>query len=349
MIKFVGLLRVLFTGHRFSNYGSQVYIVAEEEGWEPTGKLKAMVADMFACVGQTGIIENAFQVERRSEESSYNRRMSQQRMWGTLLETQPATRKHNFDDIPDWESEAIPRGFKDRDTSMLHHASAKDASMDLKGIVGPTASPVWHSAAPLNGSAPYGDMHLASLCHQSGQWGEATDRWLGFLLKDPRVLVRNRKVLGETWYFPLSDAGSPAKYCWPAEVVRLGQQDFYTLKADAKLEELPFLHVTSLPKWEALELEWQSPLAVELRCPGCNAMGVLGMPIGKPMPLLRFAASKAFFDIPKTALLQLARYLGSPWDPADDLLTRVKMMVVHVLGPPCSNSVAQPMLGKQCL
>ena len=78
-------------------------------------------------------------------------------------------------------------------------------------------------------------------------------------------------------------------------------------------------------------------------------MGVLGMPIGKPMPLLRFAASKAFFDIPKTALLQLARYLGSPWDPADDLLTRVKKMVVHVLGPPCSNSVAQPMLGKQCL
>ena len=307
--------------------------MAEGQGWQNSAELREQVRNMFSTIGQTGIVENAFQAERGEEElSNYNRRMSHARRWSTLLERNPATSKYQYQDVPRWDCELIPRGFKDRDIADLFSTAAKQASMDLKTVVGKNLVPDWHSPSPLNEVGVHSDMHLASLCNRTGDWGEASNRWLGMLLKYKNMVVKCRRLYGDVWYFSLSDAGAPGKFCWPAEPIRLGKDIYYRLKPEPKLEELPFLHVYQLADWEAMEVQWQCPLALKVAHSSCKVAGVLAKPMGKASSLIRFAASRAFYDIPKTPLQQLAKHLGCVFEVTDDLLARVQKLVIHVLG-----------------
>ena len=290
---------------------------------------------MFSTIGQTGIVENAFQAERGEEElRNYNRRMSNARRWSTLLQRNPATTKYQFQDLPAWSCEPIPRGFKDRDMADLYATAARQASMDLKTVVGKAQTPEWHSPSPLGEVGVHSDLHLATLCNRLGDadWGEASNRWLGMLLKYKNMMVRCKRLYGDVWYFSLSDAGTPGKFCWPAEPIRLGREVYYRLKPEPKLDELPFLHVYKLADWQAMEVQWQCPLALRVAHGSSQIAGVLAKPMEKATSLIKFAASRAFYDIPKSPLQQLARHLGCVFQVTDDLLTRVNKLVTHVLG-----------------
>ena len=136
--------------------------MAEESGCQNSDELQEQVKSMFSTIGHTGIVENAFQAERGEEElSNYTRRMSHARRWSTLLERNPATTKYEYQDLPGWKCEPIPRGFKDRDMADLYATAARQASMDLKSVVGTNQTPEWHSPAPLNEVEVHSGLHLA--------------------------------------------------------------------------------------------------------------------------------------------------------------------------------------------
>ena len=84
----------------------------------------------------------------------------------------------------------------------------------------------------------------------------------------------------------------------------------------------PRRHACPPRRWEALRVAHGSS----------QIAGVLAKPMEKATSLIRFAASRAFYDIPKSPLQQLARHLGCVFQVTDDLLTRVNKLVTHVLG-----------------
>jgi len=93
--------------------------------------------------------------------------------------------------------------------------------------------------------------------------------------------------------------------------------------------------VYKLADWEAMEVQWQCPLALRVAHGSSQIAGVLAKPMEKATSLIKFAASRAFYDIPKTPLQQLAKHLGCAFQVTDDLLTRVQKLVTHVLGLAC--------------
>jgi len=189
--------------------------MAEEQGWQNSAELREQVRKMFSTIGQTGIVENAFQAERGEEElRNYNRRMSNARRWSTLLQRNPATTKYQYQDLPSWSCEPIPRGFKDRDMADLYATAARQASMELKTVVGKSLTPEWHSPSPLGEVGVHSDLHLATLCNRLGgsDWGEASNRWLGMLLKYKNMMVKCRRLYGDVWFFPSRMQGRLASF-----------------------------------------------------------------------------------------------------------------------------------------
>jgi hypothetical protein len=55
---------------------------------------------------------------------------------------------------------------------------------------------------------------------------------------------------------------------------------------------------------------------------------------GEPQPLLKFAASRAFFNLTKAALQKLGKHMGCEVLQTDTLLARLRRMILFELGPP---------------
>jgi hypothetical protein len=319
-----------------SDLPSQVFLVAESKGFKFDLELKEMIQNMFSAVGQTTIDENGFKVQRMAESSSSNRAMSNQRRWSSLITSGVATDPFRFRELPDFRDEVIPPGFSQRDMGSMYNSTMKNCSPEIRGVTGENRTPSWYSPAPRNESAVDADLDLWRQMDANNTWDAQGLQWLGCLLSGKSMLVRNVAVHGDRWLWPLADSGLSGKFSWPAQERVVDGVTYYTLAAKASIEESPFLHVLDYNQWEAVEVSWVSPLGLKVKHPDMNVrdFGPMAAARGKAQQLIKFAASKAFFNLTKAALQQLGKKMGCEILQGDTLLVRLRRMVLFELGPP---------------
>jgi len=314
----------------------QVFLLAESKGFKVDQELKEVAKNMFSAVGQTTIDENGFKVQRLAESSSSNRAMSNQRRWSSLVCPGVATDPFRFQELPGFRDEVIPPGFSQREMGCMYNSTMKNCSPEIKGVTGPSRTPPWYSPAPRNESSVDADLSLWRLMGASDTWDAQGLQWLGCLLSGKNMLVRNAAVHGDRWLWPLADSGLSGKFSWPAQENVVEGVTYYSLAAEAGVEKTPFLHVLDPGQWEAVEVSWVSPLGLKVRHPGLDAMwrGPMAAARGEPQPLLKFAASRAFFNLTKAALQKLGKHMGCEVLQTDTLLARLRRMILFELGPP---------------
>ena len=310
-------------------------MVSESKGFKFDLELKEMIQNMFSAVGQTTIDENGFKVQRLAESTSSNRAMSNQRRWSSLISSGIATDPFRFAELPDFRDEVTPPGFSQRDMGSMYKSTMKDCSPEIKGVAGPNRTPPWYSPAPRNESSMDADLSLWRQMEVHNQWDAQGLQWMGCLLSGKNMLVRNTAVHGDKWLWPLADSGLSAKYSWPAQETVVDGATYYTPAAKASIEETPFLHVLDLGQWEAVEVYWISPLGLKVRqgCAHAVVRGPMAVARGEPQALLKFAASRAFFNLTKAALEKLGKHMGCEVRPGDTLLARLRRMILFELGP----------------
>ena len=204
------------------------------------------------------------------------------------------------------------------------------------GCKGEKSVPEWYSPSPVQENATDARQDLLHKLEEQNAWDKAPQTLQGMLLNKGDMLVRCRKIYGETWFFSLADAGAPGKMCWPATCLSHQGKVYYTLKLDVEVEECPFLHVWNHKDWEAVAIEWLSPIALSIqhRYAPMPTQGPLAAPTGEVMPLIKHAALEAFWDFAKTPLVEVAKEIGAPHSAKDELMPRLYKIMHKVLVEP---------------
>ena len=269
---------------------TQVFLVAEAKGftWDP--ELKGVIQNLFSAVGQTGVDENGFKVQRAAESSSNNRSMSNQRRWSTLIDAGVASSLFRFAELPGHQDMVIPPGFCQRSMGAMFSCRVKDATPGLKEVANSARSPDWYSPAPRNEAAVDADVSLWRYMKKFGKWDTQGFQWMGSLLSGKNMLIRNIAEYGDVWFWPLADSGLSAKMGWPAQEVLLNNGVCYSLVPAPSPEQTPFLHVLALSTWEAIEVAWESPLCLKVKHPGASqhAFGPLARRLQEPQPIINY-------------------------------------------------------------
>ena len=296
--------------------------------------LRRVVLEIFSCIGQTAVDENGFKVQREAEHKSFNCTMSDSRRCSSSILSKVATTRFNYNEVPNWENEPIPAGFKTRDMKAMYRSKVSHCSGFLKEVVGTKQTPEWNSPAPSRECIPDSDLDLCRELQERDSWGEAGTLFVACLLSGKKSVVRNKVIHGDKWFLPLADSGHPTKFGWPLVKKNIGTITYWELQGRPSVVETPFLHVYRLDEWEACEFVWESALCRMTRH-GVRTQvgdGLVARLAGDALPLLKHSALQAFFDLSKTALLALCKELGCEVDPGDNLLQRLQRLIRFVLG-----------------
>lgn len=314
----------------------KIFRMAAAQGFEASDDLVSQVSSMFRTFGQSNIIELAVNSSRRAERASYTKRMADLRRWETLVSSSVSDGWFRYEQSKNWESEIVPRGlFNDKVHPAFFGSKVAEASMSFAPIVSSSPKPSWHSPAPKGEIQFAADLALCRKCQRSDMWHRAPKVWLGCLLPDGNFMVRRKRSSGcpGPWFISLGDAGVSGKIGWPVKTITFNNVTHFIPDPDAGPKDLIWIFIMDLGEWEAAELDWLSPLGlassfrrrVELR------EGMLARMVGAPDSLLKCAAKRAFFRLPRTALLQVAREAHCSVESSLPLFEILFTMVKEVL------------------
>jgi len=92
-------------------YCWQVFLVAEEEGWEPTPRLLSTALDPYRQVAGKEVVEDGFRILRAEEtqRSGPRKEISHKRCWRALMDSAVESDVHRYTAL-DWRRESCPRG-----------------------------------------------------------------------------------------------------------------------------------------------------------------------------------------------------------------------------------------------
>jgi hypothetical protein len=128
---------------------------------------------------------------------------------------------------------------------------------------------------------------------------------------------------------------------WPAKGTTYGKKFTVYCHADASKDDVQVRPVVSWDGWVARETEVKSPLGLAAAL-GKHApwppIGATALATGKPMPLLEFAARRAFGQL-KYVMLRKIAYVKLGMDTLPDNLAQLILaLVIKIIG--CSRAAA---------
>lgn len=303
-------------------------LVASKWVWTP--EIEMCVRDLFMTVAATKVVEDGWQKERHIETSHANRAISAGRAWMAPVYSQVLGKVHSFNEL-EHESQEVPRGAAGSLSRNVFHARTKDCSMpDARRIVGQSASTPWYSPSPLMSLATIADLEVYREARKTGRWADVSHAWLSILLWCDRGLLVCRTG-DPNMYLPTASLGGIAGMGWPVDRVDVAGHTYYRPKVDVEAEDLKFLHVWDLSEWSAMSVQWVGPVHLLAAHGVAKRCGPLGRPDGPMQSLWELAARKGFWNLPKTPLVQLSRYMEVPIVPTMTLFEVVKACVMHAL------------------
>ena len=117
---------------------------------------------------------------------------------------------------------------------------------------------------------------------------------------------------------------------WPARPIAAGKESFYVPDDKVGVGKISFFAITDPKRWDALLVEWLSPLAQRKDLGKVYTSGVAGRQQGRVMTLDLLAARNAYWRLNKTTLERLCRYYGVVIARGANLFTLLHDLVAHV-------------------
>lgn len=230
---------------------------------------------------------------------------------GVVLAKQVLSRQHRYEEVPcdiPTSSKAI------RLPKSAFAAEPKLATMNLGSVSGVQSSAPFFSPSAANWTLRDADLVLVRYCYQNNCWSKASTAWLGELCKASHsLLLRHPQETGNKWVFGMHHWRDSCAMGFIAEEVTLPGSGI-TAWQPALGQDPLFFCMVETQGWTAVHYKWRSPAWQ------CARSGAATLPVAiravaaeeneGEESLLCVAAKQAFFSLPKTWLIQLAKLRG---------------------------------------
>lgn len=305
----------------------QIVEIAKGSGWTITEGLLHVVRQAWSTMGASKIIEDAWQRERFQEErDSVNRRVQLGKVWMNLVIKKVLPEVHRFEEIP-YEHQPIGRGLKDLNIQALFHPKVKDATVGVRSIEGKSATAGWHSLSPTNYFGHVADLGLFRFCASNDKLHLGDKSWLAILLGCPNLIVKKR---GSRAYLAFASYSGIAGWGWPLVAEECRKRTIYRLDSTATPEDIAMLYIVDLEEWQATTFDWAGKLRMKVEF-GWEHAPLTIVPRYSFEGLLQAVARQCFFSLPKTPLLQLAKYLQLEVDAGMNDVQILERLIMHSL------------------
>ena len=171
----------------------QVVAMCKAAGWTVTGSVQELLQRTFGGCSQTKLVEDAFNLHRRSEISGNSqRKMSTERTWAVLLEKKLASSLHHFDEGALAE-QALAGDLRRANLDSLCQVAPAISSAYLREIVGQSSKASFHSPAPAMAVQDREELAMVLHAHENKCWDlVAKHSWLSILFNGENLAVSIR-------------------------------------------------------------------------------------------------------------------------------------------------------------
>jgi hypothetical protein len=316
----------------------QIEACFEVTGGACTAEIIDLSTEQATAFIGTQLVEDGIRAQRHAEKAGENRRVSDHRVFGALIQDQVLEVRHHFDAI-DYQNVSVPSGCSL--SKKRFRPTFKQQSINIKSIISASPSPSWYSPGASNQPQRYADLEITELAVLRGDVCSAEDAWLTCLVDSPSMLVRRKTETNDaTWMLStrVSFDGHSA-FGWPTKIVDIPDAGVFLFpRTDVK--ELHWIVVFDVNEWEAAPYKDLSPVALQLMHPNVDPH-LFTQPLwqnGDPEDLMTFAAHRAFWKIPKPTLQKLATHAKMDFDRSWTFFKLLYEIVKFILK--CSDEAA---------
>jgi hypothetical protein len=306
---------------------AETFQLAEQEGWQLTGKLKEQVKRSLHHFGQTKLVEDANQKLRDRERDNASQKLSDVSIWKRPTDDAVLSKVHGFVEV-DPATCPEPERAKCHLPASMFQPSAKKSSMDAKDLPG-FGPPSWVAPCPATLAHIAAEVECLSYGHRHGCMQNLGVSWQTCFARPGTVM---RKKGRQETYVCLGDCAT-MMILWPAVSVKMKATNVWEL-ANPGLHSLVLEPLLEFDDWVALPVEVHSPVWMWLhngkRHLVQHPSGCL-VQKGGPIPLLHWAAKQAFWDVPLPSLKRLAKEMLLGVNLEDDLVSCLHVMIKHIL------------------
>ena len=262
-------------------------------------------------VGQTIVVETLFNRGRKLEKKRANEKQTpHRRVWLQCIKLKIASNLYRFKE-PDWESTTAGAASNGRKLpKCLFKNQPRQVPKLLRKIVSTKQTPPWHTASVTTMGQMYADVPLMVEAFNKNAWGDiAAFAGISILVTGTDLIVQDPATL--QWFLCIGSVCSVAGLGWPVFLTPHGENGHIVrLDLDGCAKWVLMYDLT----WPACSVAWLSPLSqyrmgIRTYADIVSEPHVLCYAAEKPMPVLKVAASAAFWTFKKGSLAWLATTL----------------------------------------
>ena len=304
----------------------QLVCMLETTGWQLTQPITEHCYKLSCRLVTSQICEGGFHRAKQAAKKGAAHQISDERVFHTLL------KRRVIDVVHDYQTPDLSCLVPPRQGSLPSHAFKgleQDVWPELSKVKG-TKGPTWYHTGGNNFWDHVAHDSVLEFCELHDCMASIKHTWKCSLLQCCTLLVKHESHT--RYYLVLGQASSECVFGWPATCHTLADGVQCFSLADT-VTEPGYLCIVEEAQWTGYFFEWLSPEA-QLAHFKTELHGPRAFPLvqGEPKPILDIAATRAFYDLPRTSLGKIASdllKLDVPrWCSMFDL---VWMMVKHVL------------------
>ncbi|CAE7263700.1 unnamed protein product [Symbiodinium necroappetens] len=278
-----------------------------KEDFEGEG-IRRVIGELFAHWGSSGLVEDAFQRDRTLESKSAGMKVAPSRLWQHLPEKKILSELYKFQEVQvneipeELPGKKLPEG--------IYQPSAK-TSLAFDDLVGTNQSPTWPTH-----SSPFASLaeEIALVDKFGGSQKDLEQGpllWRTIFLQQFFVVRKKVKPRGQIsqWSMVYGSAKNYTALLLPLSSQQLPGSGGGRIKLVFKEFTASNIHwasVADLAEWEALPVEWKSPLHLwRLTKQVVGEISLLS--VGKPTSLLEHCAHLGFLKIPVASVKKMMK------------------------------------------
>ena len=175
------------------------------------------------------------------------------------------------------------------------------------------------------------DLELVKWCKAQGCLDMAEKAWLSVLAVPGKMVLRHPRVHDGMMFLAGHTFVGSCLQGLPLKAVELGGQTFWALEP---MRQVFWLPIVGWEEWKCSTCSWLCPLAVLQKAKQwCHSHPLLLERSSEERNLLQTSAANAFWEIPKTGLLSIARATSIHVESGKSLAEVMLALVEGVLGP----------------
>lgn len=319
----------------FSTVAGQQYVcMFQASGWLLTDTIRQHAKDKAKRFITSQLCEDGFNRCKRTSGRAGNKDISSDTTFHTLLKTNVADVVHRYF-APDVSAITVPRGMALQDH--LYQGLEKrtwDKLREVKGF----GDPKWYSPGANNFWEHVVHDEMWAFAERENCKHLLKDMWKNSLLNSQCLVVRRvsrgaaQSAAGHQWFFVLDQASPEGYFGWPAEATPTDSGTI-CFAPGSETGQLHFLFVLDEKMWEGYFVDWLAPASQAALHGALGGVPIRAYPVrpGPPLPLLELAATRAFFQWPRTTLLHWSSHLKVSVRKEASMFDIVWALLKHIL------------------